>query len=142
MTEKELKPRREPESLRLRQITPSLTVGNIEASIAWYTEVLGWTVFERHRNEGRTVGVSLVAGATHIVLVQDDWAKGKDRDKGVGFRLYCTTLQDVDQLAADIRARGGTLAAEPTDQPWGSRDFAIEDPDGFKITISSGSRDD
>lgn len=43
----------------------------------------------------------------------------------------------MDQLAADIKARGGSLLSEPTDQPWGSRDFAVEDPDGFKISISS-----
>ena len=45
--------------------------------------------------------------------------------------------QDIDELAAAIRARGGELAQEPTDQPWGARDFAVVDPDGFKISISS-----
>jgi len=35
-----------------------------------------------------------------------------------------------------------SCAPEPpfsTDQPWGARDFAVSDPDGFKITISSGT---
>ena len=141
MSEQEIK-RQKPETLRLRQVMPSLTVDDIEASIRWYTDVLGCVVRERHEQEGRYVVASLGAGATSFVLAQDDWAQGRDRDKGVGFRLYCTTVQDVDELASDIQARGGTLAAEPTDQPWGARDFAVVDPDGFKITISNGATGD
>ena len=137
MNDQALKERQRPETLRLRQIMPSLTVGDIEASIRWYTDVLGWTLDERHEHEGRVMAASVKAGAASIVLAQDDRAQGRERDKGVGFRIYCSTVQDVDQLAADVRARGGTLASEPTDQPWGARDFAVVDPDGFKITIAS-----
>ena len=82
-------------------------------------------------------GVTLKAGATTFMISQDDWAKGRDRVKGVGFRLYCITAQDIDKLAAGIVARGGTLASPPTTQPWGMRDFAVVDPDGFRISISS-----
>ena len=142
MNEREIIDRQKPETLRLRQLMPSLTVGDIEASINWYTDVLGCVVRERHEHEGRYVAASLQAGTVNFLLAQDDWAQGRDRDKGVGFRLYCTTTQDVDQVASDIRARGGTLASEPTDQPWGARDFAVVDPDGFKITISDGGTGD
>jgi uncharacterized glyoxalase superfamily protein PhnB len=41
----------------------------------------------------------------------------------------------VDALSRQIRERGGKLDSEPADQPWGSRDFSLSDPDGFKITI-------
>ena len=47
------------------------------------------------------------------------------------------TAQNVDRLAQAILARGGELAQGPTDQPWGMRDFAVADPDGFKITIAA-----
>jgi predicted enzyme related to lactoylglutathione lyase len=57
--------------------------------------------------------------------------------KGQGFRIYCDTSQDIDALARQVQERGGTLAEEPKDQPWGGRDVAVVDPDGFKITISS-----
>ena len=137
MSEKEIKERREPETLRLREVMPSMTVDDVEASITWYTEILGCVLREKYEHEGSVVAASLEAGAVTIILGQDDWAQGRDRDKGVGCRFYCSTAQDVDQLAADIKARGGTLAWEPTDQPWGARDFAVTDPDGFKITISS-----
>jgi uncharacterized glyoxalase superfamily protein PhnB len=48
-----------------------------------------------------------------------------------------TTAQDVDELAAGIKERGGTLDAEPADMPWGPRVFRVRDPDGFRIAISS-----
>jgi predicted enzyme related to lactoylglutathione lyase len=69
-----------------------------------------------------------------FMVTQDDWKLGRDRVKGAGFRMFCSTSQDVDRLAAGIKARGGTLDREPTDE-WGMRTFAITDPDGFKITI-------
>jgi predicted enzyme related to lactoylglutathione lyase len=58
--------------------------------------------------------------------------------KGQGFRVYCGTSQDVDAIAERVRAAGGTVLEEPKDQPWGGRDFALVDPDGFTITIASG----
>ncbi len=69
--------------------------------------------------------------------MQDDWAKGRDRVKGEGFRLHMATATDVDQIAAGIEQRGGTLESPPADMPWGGRAFSLADPDGFKITISS-----
>jgi predicted enzyme related to lactoylglutathione lyase len=47
------------------------------------------------------------------------------------------THQDIDEVASAIKARGGTLDHEPADQPGGTRDFSITDPDGFSISISS-----
>ena len=40
-------------------------------------------------------------------------------------------------LAGAIRERGGTLASEPADMPWGARAFDLVDPDGFRLTITS-----
>ena len=133
--------RKKPETLRLRSAMPALTVNDLEASVAFYRDILGFVVQEEIRHEGRFVGASMRAGNVDFLLGQDDFAQGKDRVKGVGFRTYCTTSQDIDELAADIKARGGTLLAEPTDQPWGARDFSVEDPDGYKISISSGLED-
>lgn len=127
--------RKQPETLRLRGVAPSFTVNDLERSIAWYRDVLGFTVGDRWEQEGQLMGVELEAGTTTFMLTQDDFAKGRDRKKGEGFRLYCQTVQDIDQVAAQIKARGGMLAHEPKDQPWGTRDLPVTDPDGFKITI-------
>jgi catechol 2,3-dioxygenase-like lactoylglutathione lyase family enzyme len=124
-------------SLRLRSAAPSFTVDNLEKSVAFYEDVLGFHVKERWLNQGQLMGVELVAGVVSFFVAQDDWKKGRDRAKGEGVRVYCTTAQNIDGLAAQIKARGGALLEEPKTQPWGARDFAVADPDGFKITFSS-----
>jgi uncharacterized glyoxalase superfamily protein PhnB len=87
--------------------------------------------------DGKMVGAELSAGPVSFMVGQDDWQKGRDRRKGEGFRLYCETRQDIDALARAIESRGGRLDEQPKDQPWGTRDFSMTDPDGFKITIAS-----
>jgi uncharacterized glyoxalase superfamily protein PhnB len=116
---------------------PSLVASDLLRSLAWYRDTLGFVVEEEWARAGVLQGATIKAGNAQFMLFQDDFAKGRDRRKGEGFRLYCTTAQDVDRLAAEIKARGCTLAAEPADQPWGARDFSLVDPDGFKISISS-----
>jgi predicted enzyme related to lactoylglutathione lyase len=127
--------RRRPETARARMLSASLTVDALTRSIAWYEGVLGFTVTDRWEADGVLHGVELAAGDTRLTLNQDDWAKGRDRVKGQGVRFYFSTVQSIDQLAADITARGGVLDQPPRTMPWGSRLFAITDPDGFKISF-------
>ena len=129
----------EASALKLSAVMPSITVSDIGASIAWYRDVMGFVVAREMEHEGQRVGAVISAGGVQFLLGQDDFAKGRDRQKGIGFRLYCVSEQDIDELAATIKARGGTLDQEPTDQPWGARDLTVSDPDGFKISISSGT---
>jgi lactoylglutathione lyase len=129
--------RAQPESFRGRALTASLTATDLQRSLAWYRDVLGFTVDQQYEREGTVRAVSLKAGTVRILLGQDDGAKGWDRKKGEGISLMITTAQDVDELAARIKERGGTLESEPMDMPWGPRMFRVQDPDGFKLAISS-----
>jgi uncharacterized glyoxalase superfamily protein PhnB len=134
-------PRATPsKGLTLLSVAPSFTVGDLQKSIAWYQDVLGFAVKDRWESDGTLMGVELAAGGVIVMLGQDDWKKGRDRVKGEGFRIFCDTTQDVDRLADQIKARGGTLAQEPRDEPWGARVLSVEDPDGFKITIAKPKR--
>jgi catechol 2,3-dioxygenase-like lactoylglutathione lyase family enzyme len=126
--------RQEPESLRLRSITPTFTVNNVEASVAWYRDGLGFFVAQRWEEDGRLQGVMLKAGACEFGLSQDDFSKGRNRTKGVGFRLWCNTTQDVDAIAARLRAFGGAIVEEPGER-FDTYSFTAHDPDGFKITL-------
>ena len=129
--------RAHPETLRLKSIAPGITVNDLDTSLKWYRDVVGFHVGEKFEREGEVRGVALIAGEQTLMLTQDDWAKGRDRAKGQAIRLYLQATQDVDEVAAAIKARGGTLAAEPADQPWGARTFDLVDPDGFQLTITS-----
>ena len=125
------------EELIAESLEAALTVKDVETSVAWYTDVLGFAVERRHERGDRLLAVSLRAGAVRVLLAQDDGAKGLDRVKGDGFSLQITTAQDVDALAARIKDRGWTLDLEPVTAPHGARVFRLRDPDGFRLTISS-----
>jgi uncharacterized glyoxalase superfamily protein PhnB len=124
------------ETLRIRAVEPSFTVNDLARSLEFYKNALGFVVDEEYKGpDGRVQGVMLKAGTCRLGLSQDDWAKGRDRQKGVGVRVWCTTVQDLDALADRIRTAGHGLAEEPKDQPWGGRTLAVDDPDGFHITV-------
>jgi len=127
--------RHQPETLRLRDITPTFTANDLQRSIAFYRDVLGFVVGEEWRENGSLQGCEMLAGSVRFYLNQDDFAKGRNRTKGIGSRLRCTTAQDLDRFAAEVKARGGALDQEPMDMPWGERQFMITDPDGFKLTF-------
>jgi uncharacterized glyoxalase superfamily protein PhnB len=129
--------RAHPESFRARALTASLTVKDLQKSLAWYRDVVGFTVENEYEREGTLRAVGLRAGAVQILLAQDDGAKGLDRVKGEGFSLQITTAQNVDEIAKRIKELGGTLESEPADMPWGVRAFRVKDPDGFRLAISS-----
>lgn len=127
----------EPQSFRARSLGTSLTVKDVEKSLSWYHDVVGFTIDQKYEREGKVVAVAVKAGDVRILLNQDDGKRGWDRVKGEGFSLMFTTAQDIDQVAKRIQDMGGKLETEPADMPWGVRMFRLLDPDGFKIAISS-----
>ncbi len=114
----------------------SLTVKDLAESVAWYTEGLGFRISRRVERDGQLRGMALEAGAVRLLLNQDDGAKGWDRTKGLGLSLQITTTDDVDAIAARLKARGTALDTEPKDFPWGARAFRVRDPDGFLLVLS------
>jgi uncharacterized glyoxalase superfamily protein PhnB len=129
--------RGEPESFRARSLAASLTVADLAKSLAWYRDVVGFTVDREHARDGKLLAVSLKAGDIRILLGQDNGAKGWDRAKGEGFSLQFTTAQNVDVIAKRITDAGGTLDTELTDTRMGTRMFRVKDPDGFLLVITT-----
>lgn len=118
-------------------LSASLTVQDIQKSLAWYRDIVGFAVTQQHERGGKVFAVSLASGVARVLLSQDDGSKGVDRAKGEGMSLMLTTQEDIDGLAAGIKSRGGELATEPFTNPAGMRAFRLRDPDGFKLVIAS-----
>ena len=122
------------ESLVATRIAASLTANDLKASLRFYTSGLGFRIEDQTEVEGQVVFAMLKAGNGWIALGQDDFAKGRDRTKGVGMRLWISTAQDIEALA--LRARGAGLEIfGPEPLPWGPLAFEVTDPDGLKITV-------
>jgi len=122
---------------QISAFVPSLTVDDLQKSISFY-EALGFAIDERWEDKGALLGVMMRAGKTEIGLSQDDWKKGRDRQKGIGLRLsISTTPGTVDEIAKRARNAGITLKSDPHDTEWKSRAFEVSDPSGFLLTIFS-----
>ena len=118
----------------LVSVAPGFTVNDVEATLTWYTNVLGFTVKERWEQNGALMGAEIAAGPVTLMFSQDDFKLGRKRVKGAGVRLYITSGPKIDAFAAGIKANGGTLDHDPMDG-WGVRAFSLVDPDGYKLTF-------
>lgn len=87
--------------------------------------------------DGKLIGVMIEAGKVTLALSQDDFAKGRDRVKGVGMGLYLVADQDLEPLAQRIRKAGIAFEGELAPLPWGPMGFTVRDPDGFRVTIAN-----
>ena len=123
-------------TLRARSLMPTLTVNDLKKSLQFYKDGLGFAVTEEMK-DGELQGAMIEAGGVTLGLSQDDFAKGRDRVKGIGMRLYLETDQDVEALAKQAKSAGITLNEGPGPLPWGPMGFTVTDPDGFKLTISN-----
>lgn len=55
-------------------------------------------------------------------------------NKGAGQFLYIS-VEDVDEFYKGVLAKGLKPSSEPKDWPWGNREFAMRDPDGYKLVF-------
>lgn len=124
-------------SLNAKAFYPNLTATDLQRSIRFYTEGFGFEIKDRHERDGVLRYVTMTAGDATLGIGQDDFAKGRDRQKGVALRFWLETEQDITALAARAKSAGIKLDDEPAPLPWGPMGFAFTDPDGFKFTIAN-----
>lgn len=139
MAEVQTRTRQTQETLKATSIAPSFTVNDLDKSLSFYTDGLGFGIEEEYEMDGQVQGAMLKAGTGRLGISQDDFAKGRDRVKGVGMRLWISTKQDVTELAERARAAGIELDQGPEQLEWGGMAFTVTDPDGFKLTIVNES---
>jgi lactoylglutathione lyase len=122
-----------------------LFVDDLDASVAFYGDVLGFRV--ERRDEGY---VSMRRGT--VVLGLGPVAKLPARGAGPGFtreRLatgkgagveIVLELDDVEQARAlHEHCRSRAAVVEPLQfRPWGLHDFRIVDPDGYYLRVTHG----
>jgi len=55
-------------------------------------------------------------------------------NRGAGIFLNLS-VENVDEFYSEVLAKGLKPSSEPKDWPWGSREFVLRDPDGYKLVI-------
>lgn len=116
-----------------------IRVGNLDRSIAFYTEVLGMRLLRRNDYpEGRFtlafVGYDEESEGAVIELTFN-WDT-TSYDLGNGFGHIALAVPDAYAACAEIKKRGGKVTREAGPMKYGTTVIAfVEDPDGYKIEL-------
>lgn len=123
----------------MRILHTMLRVGDLDRSLAFYTEVLGMRLLRRNDYpEGRFtlafVGYGSEADGAVIELTHN-WDT-KSYEQGNAFGHVALEVDDAYAACAAIRERGGKVVREAGPMKHGSTVIAfVEDPDGYKIEL-------
>jgi len=126
----------------MRLLHTMLRVGNLDRSLAFYTEVLGMRLLRRQDYpEGRFtlafVGYGDEAEQAVIELTHN-WDTAS-YDLGNAFGHIALAVPDAAAACAAIRQRGGKVVREAGPMKHGTTIIAfVEDPDGYKIELIQG----
>jgi lactoylglutathione lyase len=123
----------------MRILHTMLRVGDLEKSVAFYTEVLGMHEIRRKEYpEGRftNVFVGYQPESDGAVLeLTCNWDQSS-YDLGTGYGHVALAVDDVYAACERIRERGGKITREPGPMKHGTTVLAfVEDPDGYKIEL-------
>ncbi len=128
----------------MRLLHTMLRVGDLERSLAFYTQVLGMTLLRRHEYpEGRFtlafVGYGPEAEQAVIELTHN-WDTPR-YELGGGFGHLALEVEDAAAACAAIRARGGKVVREAGPIKHGTTVIAfVEAPDGYRIELIERKR--
>jgi lactoylglutathione lyase len=116
-----------------------LRVGNLEKSIAFYTQVLGMKLLRKHDYPEGKFSLAFIGygdESSHSVI-ELTYNYGVDKyDMGSGYGHIALGCEDVYATCDKIRAAGGRIVREPGPMMHGTTILAfIEDPDGYKIEL-------
>jgi predicted enzyme related to lactoylglutathione lyase len=104
-----------------------LEVNNLEESLAFYQELLGFEV-SKHSPEAEPPLATLQAGELKISLAQHLETMLK-RGRGVSFFIG---VANVDDYYQQLRSKGVEVYP-PADEGWGGRFITLLDPDKYRL---------
>jgi len=117
--------------------TPLLNVADVEASLAFWRDLIGFEVTFRYEPDGKLMYATLQSGEVRVML------NGRGGDAGARrARAHYTEavlyfgVPSVHQLVRDLRAKGCD-APEPAAESYGLDEIVIRDPDGYEIAFTS-----
>ena len=123
----------------LHKLTPNLIVDDMDHTIAFYKDVLGFTLVGNAPDNAPFDWAMMTSGVAEIMFqslesVGGEYPAFNGMKVGGSFLLYIE-VDDVDALYAKVKGRA-EVAVELNDTFYGMREFAIEDIDGYLLVFA------
>ena len=123
----------------MRFLHTMLRVGDLDRSIAFYTETLGMKLLRKSVNEEYKYTLAFVgyADESEQAVIELTYNWGTDSyDLGNAFGHVALGADDIYETCENIRKAGGRITREPGPVLGGTTEIAfVEDPDGYKIEL-------
>jgi uncharacterized glyoxalase superfamily protein PhnB len=123
---------------------PALRYRNAPAAIDWLCQVFGFERRAVYEGASGTIGhaeLTLNGGMIMLGSVKDDeyGSRFKSPDEVGGFetRSAYIVVADADATHARAVAAGATIIRPLQDTPYGSREFAVKDPEGHSWSVGT-----
>lgn len=126
----------------MRILHTMIRVGDLERSLAFYTEVLGMKLLRSKEYPDGKFTLAFVGygdEADHAVIeLTYNWGVDK-YELGNGYGHVAIGVDDIHATCAEIKRRGGKVTREPGPMKHGTTVIAfVEDPDGYKLELIQG----
>lgn len=116
-----------------------LRVGDLDRSIAFYTDVMGMQLLRKSENAEYEYTLAFVGYGDEsqgaVIELTYNW--GTDTyDMGTAFGHIAIGVDDIYATCDALRAAGANITREPGPVKGGTTEIAfVEDPDGYKIEL-------
>ena len=122
-------------------VSPTLAVRNMKETIQFYRDSLGFKKGMVFPDADNPEYADLSKDGMVIMLIPvKNVGIGAKEKLGVGVNLYMQIDGDIDKYCNELRNKGAKIVVDIKDEPFGIRDFTVEDINGYKLTFNQASR--
>jgi uncharacterized glyoxalase superfamily protein PhnB len=118
-------------------LSPLLAVRNMKETIEFYKNTLGFKMGMAFPDADNPEYADLSKdGMVLMFIPAKDHGIGSREKLGVGVYLYMEIDGNIDEYYAELKSKGVKIVADIKDEPYGVRDFSIEDINGYQLAFN------
>ena len=118
-------------------LSPLLAVRNMKKTIDFYTKSLGFKLGMTFPSPENPEYADLSKdGMVLMFIPASNLGIGRREKLGTGVNLYMQIDGNIDEYYDELKKRGVKIAVDIKNEPFGVRDFTVEDVDGYKLTFN------
>lgn len=122
-------------------ISPLLAVRDMKKTISFYRDSLGFEMGMAFPDADKPEYADLSRdGMVLMFIPAQDHGIGSEETLGVGVYIYMHIDGDIDEYCNELKSRRVEIAVDIKDEPYGVRDFTVEDVDGYKLVFTQVSK--